>query len=162
MQLSKLRLMFGTVAVLGLVCIQPNNALAAGTASDPPPSSSTAADPLDSARALIKQERWVEAMADLKRVNRPQSADWNNLMGYVHRKGSTPDLAAAQRYYDEALRIEPKHIGALEYSGELYLMKGDLANAKARMTTLEAVCGNCEELQDLKSAITKYEAGGKK
>ena len=45
-------------------------------------------------------------------VNDSDSADWNNLMGYTHRKAKTPDYAAAEPYYDAALRIDPKHCGA--------------------------------------------------
>ncbi len=118
-----------------------------------------AADALAAARALIAQAKWRDAIDELKRVNQPHSADWNNLMGYTHRKLPSPDLAAAQRYYDAALRIDPKHRGALEYSGELMLMKNDLAGAKARLSSLEAVCGtNCAETEKLKTAIAGYEA----
>jgi tetratricopeptide (TPR) repeat protein len=118
------------------------------------------AEPLASARTLIGQAKWREAIAELKRVNQPNSADWNNLMGYTHRKQASPDLAAAQRYYDAALRIDPKHRGALEYSGELMLMKNDLPGAKARLSSLEAVCGaSCAETEKLKTAIAGYEAG---
>jgi hypothetical protein len=125
---------------------------------EPAPKASNA-DPLTAARGLIGQARWREAIDELKRVNQPQSADWNNLMGYSTRKGPTPDLAAAQQYYDAALRIDPKHRGALEYSGELMLMKNDVAGAKARLSSLESVCGgNCTELSKLKTAIASYEA----
>ena len=61
---------------------------------------------------------------------------------------------AAERYYNEALRIDPKHRGALEYSGELYLMMGDLPKAEERLTRLDKVCVlSCAEYRDLKKAI---------
>jgi opacity protein-like surface antigen len=124
------------------------------------PVAAAPAEPLAAARTLIGQAKWGDAIAELKRVNQPNSADWNNLMGYTHRKQASPDLAAAQRYYDAALRIDPKHRGALEYSGELMLMKNDLPGAKAKLTSLEAVCGaNCAETEKLKTAIAGYEAG---
>ena len=86
-------------------------------------------DSLTTARSLIAEKKWQDAIGELTRVGEARSADWNNLMGYSLRKARTPDLAAAEGYYSEALRINPKHRGALEYSGELYLMMGDLAKA---------------------------------
>ena len=122
-------------------------ALAAGLAAaadDPAPS--PAGDKLASARALIAEGKWAAAISELKKVGDTRSADWNNLMGYSHRKAKTPDYAAAERYYNEALRIDARHKGALEYSGELYLMMGNLAKAEARLATLNAVCGTaCTE-----------------
>jgi Flp pilus assembly protein TadD len=118
------------------------------------------ADPLGSARALIQQERWRDAITELKRVNRTESADWHNLMGYSHRKAKTPDYAAAQQHYDSALRIDPQHRGALEYSGELALMKNDLPTAQSRLASLDKVCGKtCAEFTQLKAAIASFEAG---
>ena len=139
-------------------------AYAADTPPSPPPAPRAAAapaEPLAEARKLIEQNRWRDAIAELQRVNQTQSADWNNLMGYSHRKAKTPDLEAAQRYYDEALRLEPAHRGALEYSGELYLMKNDVTAAKQRLQQLEAVCGKgCAEYAQLQVAIGKHEAQG--
>jgi uncharacterized protein HemY len=96
-------------------------------------------------------------------VNDPSSADWNNLMGYSLRRGAAPDLEASERFYNEALRINPKHRGALEYSGQLYLMKGDLPSAEKRLASLDKACTfGCEEFTDLKKAIERYKAAGNK
>ena len=131
-------------------------------AADSTPSPA-AQDPLAAARALIADNKWVAAIDELKRVDAKDSADWNNLMGYSHRKAKTPDYAAAERYYDEALRINPQHRGALEYSGELYLMKGDLPRAEQRLAALDKACFlPCEEYRDLKKAIAAFKAGGGK
>lgn len=120
-------------------------------------------DTLGAARALIAAGQWPAAIAELRKVNDPASADWNNLMGFSLRKGKTPDLASAERYYNEALRIEPKHRGALEYSGELYLMTGELAKAEQRLAALDKACFlPCNEHKDLKSAIERYKANGNK
>jgi tetratricopeptide (TPR) repeat protein len=138
--------------------------LAADTETPANPRPAAAADPLGNARKLIAEKKWVAAIDELKRVNATRSADWNNLMGYSHRKARTPDLAAAARYYDAALRIDPNHKGALEYSGELALMQGDLAVAEQRLATLTKACGSskCEELDDLKAAIASFKANGNK
>ncbi len=117
-------------------------------------------DPLAGARALIAENKWVAAIDELKRLNMPRSADWNNLMGYSHRKARTPDLAAAERYYDAALKIDPRHRGALEYSGELFLQLGDLARAEQRLAALAQTCGACEERKDLETAIANFKAKG--
>lgn len=145
---------------LVLMTLAATAAPAADTA--PPPAPAAPKDKLAAARQHVAQARWADAIAELKRVNDSGSADWNNLMGYTHRKQATPDLAAAERYYDEALRLDPKHKGALEYSGELYLMKGDVAKAEARLATLEQVCPRgCEEQADLKKSLVAYKASGK-
>jgi Flp pilus assembly protein TadD len=130
-------------------------------AADMAPSPPAATDPLATARARIAEKKWGAAIDELKRVNASGSADWNNLMGYSLRKGPTPDLAGAEKFYDAALRIDPKHHGALEYSGELYLMTGDLPKAETRLATLGKACAmKCEEYDDLKQAVARFKAAG--
>jgi tetratricopeptide (TPR) repeat protein len=132
-------------------------------AADTGPVSTPAADPLAPAREQIAAKKWAAAIDELKKVNATGSADWNNLMGYSYRKAKTPDYDAAERYYNEALRIDPKHRGALEYSGELYLMKGDLPKAEQRLVTLDKVCTfSCAEYRELKKAVEAYKQAGNK
>lgn len=120
-----------------------------------------APDLLATARAQIAAKKWPAALEELRKVNDTASADWNNLMGYSLRKSNPPDLVAAEKYYNEALRLSPQHRGALEYSGELYLMKGDLAQAEQRLAVLDKACRfGCEEYTDLKKAIERYKAAG--
>ncbi len=146
-----------SAAVLALAV--PHAALAADT----PAPAAAAPDKLSEARALIKARKWSEAVAELQRVNDPASADWNNLMGFSIRRGSSPDLDASERYYNEALRINPSHRGALEYSGQLYLMKGDLSSAEKRLAVLDKACTfGCDEYTDLKKAIERFKAAGNK
>jgi hypothetical protein len=122
-----------------------------------------APDVLVTARQQISARLWPQALAELKRVNDTSSADWNNLMGYSLRKSSPPDLAGSEKFYNEALRIDPKHKGALEYSGELYLMKGDLPTAEKRLAALSKACTfGCDEYTDLKKAVERYKANGNK
>jgi len=137
--------------------------LAAGTsfAADLSPK---APDKLTPARTLIEQKKWTAAVDELKKINDPASADWNNLMGYSLRKAdAAANAVEAEKYYNEALRIEPKHRGALEYSGELYLMTGNLPMAEARLAVLDKACFlPCEEYADLKRAVARYKANGNK
>ena len=125
--------------------------------------SPSAPDKLSAAREQISAKKWAAAVDELKRVNDPASADWNNLMGYTLRKSARPDYAGAEKYYDEALRIEPQHRGALEYSGELYLITGNLPKAEARLAALDKACRlPCEEYSDLKKSVERYKANGNK
>ncbi len=140
-----------------LIAMAAGPSLAADTA--PPPTE--AAGPLKNARALIAEKKWAPAIEELKRVDDKASADWNNLMGYSLRKGKTPDYAGAERFYDAALRIDPKHRGALEYSGELYLMTNKLPQAEQRLAALDKACTfGCPEYTDLKKAVQRYKANG--
>lgn len=142
-------------AALALAC-----AIGSAAAADYEPAKTDALTP---ARALIAERNWTAAVEELKRVGDTGSADWNNLMGYSLRKAPKPDYAAAERHYDEALRIDPKHRNALEYSGELYLMRGELAKAEQRLAALDKACFlPCEQYTELKKAIARYKAAGNK
>ena len=139
-------------------------ALAHASDSQPEaPPARASADKLAQARTLIAARNWSGALDELRRVNDAGSADWNNLMGFALRKDKTPDLAGSEKYYDAALRIDPHHRNTLEYSGELFLMKGDLPKAQARLASLQAECnGQCEQFTQLKTAIADYQAHGNK
>ena len=131
-------------------------------AADTGGSTVQASDPLAAARTQVAARRWVDAITELKRLNATTSADWQNLMGYSLRKNQPPDYAAAERHYDEALRINPQHRGALEYSGELYLLTNNLPRAEARLAALDKACMlPCEEYTDLKQSIARYKAKAK-
>lgn len=144
-------------------------AQAADTTPEPPPpprpaavAAAPAVAPLAAAQALLKANRWAAAVEELRRVNATGDADWNNLMGYALRKLAKPDLEGAQKHYDAALRINPNHQGALEYAGELALMKRDLPAAEAYLARLQKLCTSpCEPLDDLKQAVAKYKAANK-
>ena len=138
-------------------------ALAVSLADAADSAAPSAPDKLSAARAQIAAKKWPAAVEELKRVNDTGSADWNNLMGYSLRKSAAPNYAAAEKFYDEALRIEPQHRGALEYSGEMYLITGNLPKAEARLAALDKACRlPCEEYTDLKQSIERYKANGNK
>jgi len=145
------------VATIALA-LAAGQALAADTGPRTP-----ATDNLATARARIADKDWPAAIEELKRVNETGSADWNNLMAYSLRNTGAAGYAAAEKLYDEALRIDPKHRAALEYSGELYLAMGNLPMAERRLATLDKVClFPCEEYTDLKKAVAAYKASGRK
>ena len=108
---------------------------------------------------MLRGGRWGAPIEELRRVNATGDADWNNLMGYALRKQATPDLEGAQRHYDAALRIDANHLGALEYAGELALMKKDLPEAEAKLAKLQQLCpSGCEPLTMLRDAVARYKA----
>jgi len=154
---------FARLLTLSTLALALGSAFAADSAPPAPTPAAAAADKLGAARAQIAAKNWAGAIDELKKVNDAGSADWNNLMGYSLRKAKTPDLAGSEKFYNEALRIDPKHKGTLEYSGELFLMKGDLPNAEQRLAALDKVCGaSCSETVELKKAIERYKAAGNK
>ena len=123
---------------------------------DPSPS-----DPpwLTAARADLKAQRFEQMAAALRAANAAESAEWHNLLGYALRKKSPPDLAEAEVHYKRALEIDPKHRLALEYYGELFLMKADLTGAESMLARLDKVCRfGCEEYRDLKAAVARFKA----
>ena len=106
--------------------------------------------------ALIAEEKYQEAITPLQSAEKLAStdADIQNLLGFTHRK--TGKLDAAASYYKRALEINPKHKGALEYQGELFLILGDKDAAAANLATLDKICWlGCSEYDDLKQAIAK-------
>lgn len=126
-------------------------------------SAPTKSDPawLTDARTSIKSNNYEQALKQLQSANEVNSADWNNLMGYSLRKKQPPDLASSEKYYQAALKIDPSHRSALEYYGELLLMKKDLPGAEAMLARLDKAClFGCDEYSDLKASIAKYQ--GKK
>ncbi len=122
---------------------------------------SSANDPpwLSAARADIKAQRYEQAAGALRTANATDSAEWHNLLGYALRKKTPPDLEGAETHYKRALELDPKHRLALEYYGELFLMKGDLAGAESMLIRLDKVCRfGCEEYRDLKAAVARFKA----
>jgi tetratricopeptide (TPR) repeat protein len=121
------------------------------------------ADPvISTAKAAIAKKDWAAAQAGLKQAvaANPKNADYHNLYAYSIRKSGSADMALVFKHYDEALRLDPKHRGAHEYSGEASLAVDDLPKAKAHLAALDKLCTfGCEEYTDLKKAVAAYEAG---
>ena len=109
---------------------------------------------LSEADALIKQKNFTAALNLLKQADSTyaNNADVNNLLGFSSR--NLKQFSASARYYQKALRINPNHLGALEYQGELFLQTKKVSAAKKNLAKLKKLCGeNCEEYLDLKKAI---------
>lgn len=88
-------------------------------------------------------------------ITDPKDADALNLLGYAYRK--LENWQESRRYYERALTVEPAHIGALEYMGELELQTGDPDAARTLLIKLRAACPDgCHELDDLLEAFKEY------
>ena len=132
---------------------------AAATAATPTPTTQATKQLsafLSEADALIKQKNYTAALNLLKQADSTyaNNADVNNLLGFSSR--NLKQFSASARYYQKALRINPNHLGALEYQGELFLQTKKVSAAKKNLAKLKQLCGvNCEEYLDLKKAIGK-------
>ena len=109
------------------------------------------------ATVMIKNEDYTGALSFLEAeiAKNPDNADAWNLTGFASRK--LGDYAASEVAYDKALAIDPKHKGALEYKGELYLTLGNLEGAENMFDRLNKVCFlSCKEKKQLAAAIRTY------
>ena len=109
------------------------------------------------ATLLIKREDFTGALALLEAETAadPDNADAWNLTGFASRK--LGDYTRSEAAYDRALAINPKHKGALEYKGELYLTLGNLEGAEQMLARLSKSCYfNCSEKKQLAAAIEAY------
>lgn len=108
---------------------------------------------------LIKLEKFAEAhkmLKGLKKINTDE-ADRLNLLGFTARKSG--NLTAAGDFYEQALAINPRHTGALEYQGELFIQLGKIELAKANLEKIDKICWlPCNAERDLKKAIEKSTA----
>ena len=133
-------------------------AYAAGGGGGSSGSNVAPADPnYTKARALIEDTEYAEAIPLLEKVvaARPDSADAYNYLGYSHRK--IGEYEAALDAYQRALKLQPRHLGANEYLGELYLELGQLGKAEERLAVLDDACFfGCREYSELKERIADY------
>ena len=126
-------------------------ALAMGSSDD----DAAQTDPYKQAKSLIDDDKYSEAIPILQKLIKDKGAyaDALNLLGYSYRKSG--DATTALDYYNQALAMEPKHLGANEYLGELYLEMKQPDKAKERLAVLKNACGDCDEYQELENAIKK-------
>jgi cytochrome c-type biogenesis protein CcmH/NrfG len=127
---------------------------------EPEKKGSTAVQPLDQARAAIARQDWTGAQGFARTAveRQPGNADAHNLYAFSMRKGPNPQMDLVFRHYNEALRLNPQHLGAHEYIGEAYLMTGNVAKAKEHLAQLDRLCAaGCEEQAALKREVSLFE-----
>ena len=139
--------------------------LSAGTSSN----SSVSVDNSDKIKILyqraeeyIDKNNFKKSLKVLKGLTKREDlsgfrADIYNLLGFSYRKLNKPDLDKSFAAYMMALEIDPDHVGAHEYLGELYLMKGNKNKSLEILAKLELMVGtSSQEYLDLKKAIDLY------
>ena len=158
MQVTTMRTVMVLAALLAVLSQAVYGNVTTGSSSG----SSGKSSELESAKDAVEDGRYDEAIELLDRLNRedPNNADVLNLLGYSNRK--VGNLDEAFDLYQQALSVDPKHRGANEYLGELYLETDQLAKAEERLAQLKKSCFfGCEEFDELEEAIDAYkEANG--
>jgi Flp pilus assembly protein TadD len=112
------------------------------------------------AKQMIEARDYRNAVPLLQQVVQkdPRNADAYNLMGYAIRSSGDPN--GSLQYYQQALAIDPRHLGAHEYIGEAYLMLNRPQEAEQHLARLDSLCVfGCSEYRQLKAAIATYKQG---
>ena len=105
---------------------------------------------------LVYSKKFKRALNQLRVLENKysDSADVHNYLGFVYRKMN--ELSKSGIHYNKALSIEPMHIGAIEYQGELFVMTKQIKKAQKNLNLLKQLCGvNCKEYKKLKKVINK-------
>ena len=110
-------------------------------------------DPFTAVYQLIDLKKFSEAHSALELLDVPsKQADKFNLLGFTARKSG--DNVSAATFYEKALSIDPKHVRALEYQGELFLQLGQFSNAEGNLNKIKKICWlPCKEEKLLAEAI---------
>ena len=148
------------LALLVLTSVPIAPALAFSSGSDDDASN----DPdMRKGNAAVIEKRFEDALISYQKVldRDPENADAWSQNGFVNRK--LGNFEASLESYQYALEIEPFHLGANEYLGELYLQTDQVDKAEELAEILRRAClSGCEELTSLVSAIEAYrQSGGK-
>ncbi len=111
------------------------------------------------AEQAIEDGNYERAIALLEKVaaKEPKNANALNLLGYSNRQLGNNDVA--MKHYEAALKLNPRHRGANEYMGRLYLIMGEVEKAEERLAVLDDACFfGCKEYTMLKEAIAEHKA----
>ena len=148
-----------TVSVF--LIINSNNVFSAGSSSDSNNAKTKSLAYL-SAEKLINKKQYSDAIVKLNDalVTDSNNADIFNYLGFSHRKlGKMEDAAF---FYNKALEINPKHKGALEYQGEMFLTLNQIGKAEDNLKKLDKICFlGCSEFDKLKKSIMDKKSGKK-
>ena len=113
--------------------------------------------------AAVIEMRYEDALVSYERAldRDPENANAWAQSGFVHRKLGQFDKSLEA--YQQALEIEPFHLGANEYLGELYLQTDQVEKAEEMAEILRRACPDgCDELTELDEAIEAYRKSGGK
>ena len=134
-----------------------SNLYAAGTDSGDSAKTNYGKD-YKSAIKLIRSKDYDKAIRKLKTLTTANSTDFTradvyNELGFAYRKSDDFDNAA--KYYKKALELDPEHLGAIEYQGEMYVDLGQKDNALSNLELLKTLVGeNNSYYKELKNYIS--------
>ena len=146
--------------ISAFLIINANNVFSAGSSSDL--NTKTKSSAYLSAEKLINKKQFSDAILKLNDAlaSDSKNADIYNYLGFSHRKLGKMEQAAV--YYNKALEINPKHKGALEYQGEMYLTLNEINKAEENLKKLDKICFlGCSEFDKLKKSIKDKKSGKK-
>ena len=147
--------------ISAFLIINSNNVFSAGSSSDSN-NAKTKSSAYLSAEKLIKKKQFSDAIVKLNDALATDSknADIYNYLGFSNRKLGKMEEAAF--FYNKALEINPKHKGALEYQGEMYLTLNQIGKAEENLKKLDKICFlGCSEFDKLKKSIMDKKSGKK-
>jgi Flp pilus assembly protein TadD len=150
-----------SIVLMAAVILYTGQAGAMGTEDPGATGSAPKSQAYAEAVRLIETQDYTGAIALLEGILAlaPEDADAWSRLGYSRRKLGA--YGPAQDAYAQALRLQPEHLGANEYLGELYIETGRLELARQRLAVLERACArSCEEYAELREQIEAAEAGG--
>jgi tetratricopeptide (TPR) repeat protein len=153
-----LRFTLAAALLAALLALAPDPSRAVDTDPSPPLSAEHAAG-----KKAIEDKDWNRAIQALTVAAQRdgRNADVQNLLGYAYRNAG--QLEAAFKHYQQALKLEPRHLGAHEYIGEAYLIANNPVKAEEHLALLKQYCTTavCEEYDDLKKKLDQYRARGR-
>ena len=147
--------------ISAFLIINSNNVFSAGSSSNSN-DDKTKSLAFSSAEKLINKKQFSDAILKLNDAlaSDSENADIYNYLGFSHRKLGKMEKAAF--YYNKALKINPKHKGALEYQGEMYLTLNQIGKAEENLKKLDKICFlGCSEFDKLKKSIKDKKSGKK-
>ena len=108
------------------------------------------------AKTLVKKKEFDKAVVMLEELLKDgkNASNPDVLNDYAYSLRNLKQYDKAEKFYLDALKIKPNHVGANEYLGELYLITKRPEEAKKRLEVLKTC--NCEEYKELKEKIAKY------
>ena len=153
--------------ILILLLFVSFNAIGAGTSSNTDDSTQTPDQIIklyQLAEKHIDNQSYNKSLKLLKKLTKREDlgtkrADIYNLLGFSYRKLENPELDKSFAAYMMAIELDPSHLGAHEYLGELYLMRDQKDKALIILEKLDQLAGsNSEEYKELKIAIDEYQS----
>lgn len=117
-------------------------------------------DKMSSVETKLDAKQYQSAIDELETIvaKDANNADAYNLLGFSNRKLKRYDIA--EDYYHQALRLDPKHKGAMEYLGELYVETDRMDEAQEMLSRLDKACFmGCSEYRQLKTMIKNKQQG---